>query len=103
MKCANKHIFVDYVYNDVKNTEFCYKELKKGKLKVFLKKHKTAIITILTVVLTFIVYLILNRLGEDWRGYKAIGGEVLVFLAPFLIVCLRDCINDIIDIFKSHK
>lgn len=73
---------------------------RKGKFKAFINRHRTAIKTILIFGLLFISFIILNSIGEALRGYRAVGGEVFVFLAPFLIVAARNCIHEMIDLFK---
>lgn len=90
------------------------KELKrlilKRRVKAFLKKHRDSVKLILTVLKTVIAgayllgfYLVLHTLATQQRGYEAVGGEILVFLLPIIIVCVRDGIHDLFDIFKSHK
>lgn len=77
-----------------------YEISRKAKFKAFLKRHKRAVKTILITVLVFISFFVLNGVGEAQRGYKAVGGEVLVFIMPFLIIGARNCIHDLIDLFK---
>lgn len=77
-----------------------YKKSRKAKIKEFIKRHRKGLKAILITALLFISYFILNAIGEAWRGYKAVGGEVLVFIVPFLIVGARNCIHDLIDLFK---
>lgn len=66
--------------------------------KYFLKRNKKPVTTVSIGVVLFICFKVLNHIGNGWRGYEAVGGEVFVFLMPFLIVKLRDLI---IDIFKE--
>ena len=81
-----------------------FREYRFSKFKSFVKRHRKAIATILLTVALFISYFVLNRIANAWRGYKAVGGEILVFIIPFLIVALRNCVVDMIDEFKNrHK
>ena len=73
---------------------------RKGNFKTFIKRHRIALKTILIIALLFILFFILNAVGQAWRGYGAVGGEVFVFLAPFLIVAGKKCFDDLIDLFK---
>lgn len=73
---------------------------RRRKIKAYLKRHRTGIIATLIIAGLFIVYLYLNGLGEAWRGYSAIGGEAFVFLIPFLVVSIKECVDDLIDLFK---
>ena len=70
------------------------------KIKFFIKRHKKPLINVLIGVGLFICFKILNLIGNDWRGYNAIGGEALIFLLPFVIVKLRDSIHNLIDMLK---
>lgn len=73
---------------------------RKGKFKAFIERHRIVLKTILITALIFILFYILNAVGQAWRGYGAVGGEVFVFLAPFLIVAGKKCFDDLIDLFK---
>ena len=66
------------------------------RIHIVFKRHKKALINVLIGVGLFICFVIINRLVNDYRGYKAVGGEVFIFLMPFIIVRLRELVIDII-------
>lgn len=64
------------------------------------KQFKTLLIAVIGTALILIVFLLLNRLGNEIRGYFAVGGEGLIFLLPFIIVLVVGSWHEIIDLFK---
>lgn len=68
---------------------FKHRLLKLLKSKLF----KAVIVT----VLILIAFLVLNAIANELRGYKAVGGEILIFLIPFLIFLAVDSWHDVID------
>lgn len=76
--------------------------IRRGCFLEFLYEHRKALTTILLFIGLIISFIVLNHLGEQWRGYKAVGGEILVFLLPFIIVVVRDNIIDLIDLLKKR-
>lgn len=77
-----------------------YIPVRAGRKAKRIKRLKTVAITILIIAALITLFFILNGLANAWRGYKSIGGEVFVFLIPFIIVVIRDCIHDFINRMK---
>lgn len=73
---------------------------RKGKFRAFLEARRRVILGVLLFTLLFILFLYLNGVAEAWRGYVAIGGELMIFLMPFLIIELKEFFDDLIDYFK---
>jgi hypothetical protein len=86
-----------YNENRAREMTLLYKAKQKSKR---LKRFKTAIITILSAAALFIAFFILNGIANAWRGYEAVGGEILVFVLPLIIVTIRDGIHDFINRMK---
>lgn len=66
----------------------------------FIREHRTVILKVLAAVGLFISFIVFRRLGVAERGNRAIGGEVLIFLLPYVLVTIR---NSISDMFNRHK
>ena len=78
------------------------RKFKAGIFKRRLKRRRSVILAVLLFAGMFISFFYLNGIANAEREYNAIGGEIFVFISPVIIVCLRDMINDFIDI-KRHK
>lgn len=76
------------------------REMIKAKFKNFVKRHRKALVSVLMYSLAFILFLILNAIGNRERGYSAVGGEMLVPALPLIIITLRDLIQTLIEKFK---
>lgn len=92
-----------YYIDDLRTCETVLKTSKKEKksYKGFKKLLKKGFKAFLIVGLLFILFFILNSMAEAERGYKAIGGEGLIFVLPLFIVTIRDTIHEFID--KRNK
>lgn len=71
------------------------------RIYIVLKRHKKSLINVLIGIGLFICFVIINRLVNEHRGYKGLGGEVFIFLMPFIIVKLRDLVCDLISHIKK--
>lgn len=58
------------------------------KIKRFLKhNYKDIIKYTLILAAAIIAYIVAHKLGTEWRGYEAVGGEIFI---PLLIIFAED-------------
>ena len=71
------------------------------KLVKVLKKHKKWVLRILVAAATFALVAVLHEVGTAERGFEAVGGEVMVFLLPFIIHGLVQSAKETVEELKK--
>lgn len=66
-----------------------------------LKRAVRGLLRVLIVGAIIYAYLLINSIADELRGYDATGGEILMFVIPFIIVVGKKCFDDMIDSLKK--
>lgn len=69
----------------------------------FLFRHRLNFLAVLAVVLLLVLFFKLQAMGVSQRRNDSPGGELAIFVLPYIIVTARDAIMDLIDIKKRRK
>lgn len=70
-------------------------------VKFMRKNFKKILIAAVVIAAVFIGYDILHNIATAERGYDAIGGEIFIFLLPYLIKTVIETAKDTAAVLKE--
>lgn len=71
------------------------------KVLKIVKKYKAILLIIAIVAAVFAGYSGLHDIATGVRGYEAVGGEIFVFILPFLIYVTVCNFKDTVNVYKN--
>ena len=92
----------EYIDNEPKrNIKTKGVNIMKKLVKFIRKNFKKILISTVVIAAVFIGYEILHIIATAERGYDAIGGEIFIFLMPYLIKTAKEAVKDTAAVLKK--
>ena len=71
-------------------------------LKIVKKHYKSVLLIVAVVGILYFCFSLIHDIATAQRGYEAVGGEIFIFLLPYLVYVAVQNFKDAADI-KKHR